>query len=825
MRLSAMRPQRIRLRRIRLSRIRLARIRLARIRLKPDPTYVIVCVAACVSVVTVARGTRECPGCQSPARAAVDHARPIAALRAFDLRDVQVLDGPFKRATDLHRDYLLQIEPDRLLAWFRKEAGLAPKAEVYGGWESEKLAGHSLGHYLSACALMYRSTSDPRFKARIDDIVGELAECQRANGHGYVAAIPDGKRIFAEVARGEIRAKPFDLNGGWSPFYTVHKLSAGLRDAYHLAGSDQALAVARHLGDWVARTVGGLTDDQMQEVLRCEYGGMNEVLADLYADTGDARYLALSRRFHDRAVLGPLGAGEDRLAGLHANTQIPKLVGLVRRYELTGDEGDLRAAAFFWDRVAGHHSYVTGGNGLGERFGPPDRFNDRLGAETSETCNVYNMLKLTHALFAWKAEARLADFYERAVYNHILATHHPADGRVIYNLSLEMGGRKQYETLFDSFTCCVGTGMENHAKYGSSIYFHSGDALVVNLFAASRVTWVEKGLTVRQETRFPDEDTTRLQVSAQRPTPLTFRIRHPAWAHAMGVRVNGQPVAVRSTPSSYADVTRTWSDGDIVTVRTPMALRLEPMPDNPRRVAILYGPLVLAGDLGPADDPQWLEPEYVPALLTADRPPVEWLTPVAGEPGAFRTSGAGRPRDVVLRPFFRVHERRYTVYWDIVTPESLAIRERDAATERARRREIERRTVDQVRPGDVASERGHDLAGDKMESGDAGGRPWRHALDGGWFSYRLALRRGEPQLVSVTYWGSDSGARAFDVLVNGQVVATERLDNDRPGQYYDQVYAIPADVVAGAEAVTVKFQAHPGNRAGGIFGVRVLIAR
>ena len=733
-----------------------------------------------------------------------------------------MLDGPFKHATDLHREYLLRIEPDRLLAWFRKEAGLEPKAQVYGGWESEKLAGHSLGHYLSACALMYRSTGDPRFKARIDYIVGELAACQRANGNGYVAAIPEGKRIFAEVARGEIRAKAFDLNGGWSPFYTLHKLFAGLRDAHHLAGSSEALGVARQLGDWVERSVGSLTDDQMQEVLRCEYGGMNEVLADLYADTGDARYLALSRRFHDRAVLDPLAAGEDRLAGLHANTQIPKLVGLVRRFELTGDGTDLRTAGFFWDRVAGHHSYVTGGNGLGERFGPPDRFSDRLGAETSETCNVYNMLKLTHALFTWKAEARLADFYERALYNHILATHHPADGRVIYNLSLAMGGRKQYETLFDSFTCCVGTGMENHSKYGSSIYFHSGDALVVNLFAASSVKWADKDLSVRQDTRFPDEDTTRLHVSTGRPTPMTFRIRHPAWTQALDVRVNGRTVAVSSTPSSYADVTRTWSDGDILTVRAPMMLRLEPMPDNPGRVAILYGPLVLAGDLGPADDPAWAEPDYVPALLTANRPPEDWLKPVAGEPGAFRMSGVGQPRDVVLRPFFRVHERRYTVYWDTVTPESLAVRERAAAAERTRRQDVERRTVDRVRPGDAASERAHDLVGDKMELGDAGGRSWRTALDGGWFSYKLAPGRGEPQVLSVTYWGSDSGARAFDVVVNGQVVATERLDNNRPGQYYDQAYPIPKDLIARGEAITVKFQAHPGNRAGGIFDVRVL---
>jgi uncharacterized protein len=746
---------------------------------------------------------------------------PRPPLQAFDLQDVRLLEGPFKHATDRNREYLLKLEPDRLLAGFRQDAGLAAKAAVYGGWESEELAGHSLGHYLSACALMYRSTGDVRFRERIQYIVGELAACQRANGNGYVAAIPGGKRMFAEVGRGDIRAKAFDLNGIWSPFYTLHKLFAGLRDAHHLAGSNEALAVATKLGDWVDGTISSLTPGQMQEVLRCEYGGMNEVLADLYADTGDARYLALSRRFHDQRVLGPLAAGQDRLAGEHANTQIPKLVGLARRYELAGQADDLQTASFFWDRVTGHHSYVTGGNGLAEHFGPPDLFSDRLGADTSETCNVYNMLKLTHQLFTWKAEARLADFYERALYNHILSTQHPADGRVIYNLSLEMGGRKQYETLFDSFTCCVGTGMENHAKYGSSIYFHSADALVVNLFAASEVTWAAKGLTLRQDTRFPDEDTTRLRFALRAPTPLTLRIRHPAWTPALELLVNGEPVPVASSPSSYADVTRTWANGDVVTVRTPMTLRLEPMPDNPARVAVLFGPIVLAGDLGPHDDPAGLEPDYVPALLTGGRGPSHWLTAEQGAPSTFRTAGVGRPRDVVLRPFFRVHDRRYTVYWDVVTPESLSARERAIAAERARRQDLDRRTVDQVRMGDAASERAHALQGEKMDAGDAGGRTWRHASDGGWLSYRLAVRPGQPQALSVTYWGSDSG-RVFDVLLGGRVVATERLENNRPGEFYDRIYPIPADSGDRSGSITVKFQAPPGKRTGGIYGVRVI---
>jgi uncharacterized protein len=325
-----------------------------------------------------------------------------------------------------------------------------------------------------------------------------------------------------------------------------------------------------------------------------------------------------------------------------------------------------------------------------------------------------------------------------------------------------------------------------------------------------------------QDTRFPDEDTTRLRVALRNPTPLTLRIRHPGWTPGLEVIVNGERVQVTSAPSSYADVTRTWTNGDLVTVRMPMALRLEPMPDNPARVAIMFGPLVLAGDLGPHDDPACLEPDYVPALLTAGHAPSDWIATAQNEPSTFRTVGVGRPRDVVLRPFFRVHDRRYTVYWDVVTPESLAARERAVAAERARRQDLDRRTIDQVRVGDAASERGHDLQGEKMDTGDASGRAWRHASDGGWLSYRLAVRRGQPQALSVTYWGSDSGGRGFDVLVGGRVVGTERLENNRPGQFYDRVYPIPLDTADRSGAITVKFQAHPGNRTGGIYGVRVI---
>ena len=425
-------------------------------------------------------------------------------------------------------------------------------------------------------------------------MVDELATCQQADGDGYVAAIPDGKKIYTEVSHGDIRTEPFQLNGCWVPNYTLHKLFAGLRDAYHLCGNQKALRVSRTLADWLDGMLANLSEAQFQHMLAAEHGGMNETLADLYADTGDERYLALSRRFHHQAILEPLAEGHDILPGKHANTQIPKLVGLARRYELTGDDSDRRAAEFFWDRVVHHHSYVTGGHCDHEHFGEPDHLNDRLSSDTTETCNVYNMLKLTRLVFGWKPEAQVADFYERALLNHIRATQHP-DGRVIYNLSLKPGGTKQYLPV-DSFTCCGGTGMENHVKYGEAIYFHGDEELWVNLFIASEVAWKQRQLTLRQETTWPDGESSQLTFSCQSPQEFTLHIRHPYWAtHGLGVSINGQPQQIDSQPSSFVSIHRVWQDGDTVTVTFPMSLRTESMPDNPRRIALFYGPTLLSG--------------------------------------------------------------------------------------------------------------------------------------------------------------------------------------------------------------------------------------
>jgi Uncharacterized protein conserved in bacteria len=594
----------------------------------------------------------------------------IVSFRAlpFSLSDVKLLGGPFLHATELNENTLLSYEPDRLLSKFYSEAGLKPKAENYMGWENEMLAGHSLGHYLSACSMMYQTTGDNRFLEKVNYIVSELQKIQEADGSGYLGAFKNGRKIFEkEVGKGNIRSQGFDLNGIWSPFYTIHKILAGLRDAYHFCGNNSALEVEKRFADWIGRIVSPLTPEQVQDMLRCEHGGISETLADLYADTKDEKYLELSETFYHKAILDPLKEGKDILPGKHGNTNIPKLIALSRLYELTGDTSDRKTAEFFWNTVVYHHSYVTGGNGNNEYFGPADKLRNQLGENTTESCNVYNMLKLTEHLFEWNAAANVADFYERALFNHILATQNPVDGHVVYNLSLDMGGFKYFQDPLD-FTCCIGTGMENHSKYGKNIFYHNDNELFLFQFIASELTWKEKGIVVTQKTKYPEEQGTSLEFKCDKPQKLTLEIRYPYWA-ALGISisVNGKSVHIKGHPESFIPIERTWKTGDKVDIKLPFALRLEPMPDDSSRVAVMYGPLVMAGDLGPLKDSASTDAMYVPVLMTGQRDPAEWMKPVEGRINTFVTVNTGRPRDVEMRPLYTFYDRRYSVFWDLFT--------------------------------------------------------------------------------------------------------------------------------------------------------------
>jgi DUF1680 family protein len=741
----------------------------------------------------------------------------------FKIEDVKLLDGPFKRATELNIKSLLNYEPDRFLAKFRSEAGLKPKAESYHGWEDNTIAGHSLGHYLTAIVLMYQTTGNEEFLKRVNYIVDELYECQQADGQGYIGAFPNGKKILeGEVAKGNIHAQGFNLNGIWVPFYTEHKVMDGLFHAYKYCGNKKALEINVRFADWLATVVKNLNDTQIQEMLNCEHGGINESLAELYACTGNEKYLNLSKVFHHKAILDSLSNGVDILAGKHANTQVPKLVGLARRYELTGSQSDRKAAEFFWDRVVNHHSYVTGGNGNHEYFGPADSLSNRLSDETTETCNVYNMLKLSEHLFEWDASPKVADFYERALFNHILSSQNPHDGHVIYNLSLDMGGAKAYQDPL-WFTCCVGTGMENHSKYSKNIFYHNDEALYVSQFIASELNWKEKGLKVRQITQFPDEQGTTIEFECAKPMELALKIRYPQWAQkGIQISVNGKPITIKEGPGSFVVVGNKWKNGDKVVVKFPFTLRLETMPDNKSRVAIFNGPVVLAGDLGPDPDSLSTDPMYVPVIMTKEKNPEKWLTPIVGEANTYKTKDVGKPRDVVLKPFYKTHERHYSIFWDTYNNEEWSAHEAQYKADQKKKKELELKTIDLFRIGEMQPEREHNFKDEKSSVVEYKTQKAREADREGWFAFDMKITKDQPALLAVEYWGGYTGSKTFDILVDDQVIATQNGSNIAPGKFIDIVYNIPEKLTKGKTKVTVKFVGHLGHRAGPVFMVRTI---
>src|SRR6516164_9488677 len=552
---------------------------------------------------------------QTPNAAQISEDKTLK-VRPLPLESVRLTGGPLKRAQELDAEYLLQLEPDRMLAYLRQRAGLEPKAKPYGGWDGagRQLTGRIAGHYLSAVSLMWAATGDPRFKERADYLGSELKTIQDAQGDGYLGALMDnqgvdGKVRFLELCKGIIRSGGFDLNGLWSPWYVEHKIFAGLRDAYRYTGNRTALEIEIKLARWVESIVLKLDDEQTQKMLATEFGGMNEVTADLYADTGDPRWLNLSGKFEHRAIIDPLAAGQDILAGKHGNTQVPKMIGSLARYIYVGDETDHKAATFFWDEVALHHSFATGGHGKNEYLSRPDLLNNMIDGRTAETCDVYNMIKMARTLFSMMPDTRYADYQERALFNHILASQDPDDGRVCYMVPVGRGAQHEYQGKMQSFTCCVGSAMESHALHGDGLYYEQGDKLYVSLYTPSIADWKSAGVKLEVTTDLPIGDKATVKVTPQASKKFTLVLRRPFWAgEGFAVKVNGEVTKV-APANGFVEIARTWKAGDTVELMMPKTLRKEALPDNPNRLAVMWGPLVLAGDLGQAlTGPQAREP-------------------------------------------------------------------------------------------------------------------------------------------------------------------------------------------------------------------------
>jgi DUF1680 family protein len=585
-------------------------------------------------------------------------------VRPFPMQQVRLGEGPCKSAMEADRQYLRSLPPDRLLHTFRINAGIPSSAQPLGGWEAPdcELRGHYAGgHYLSACALMYASTGDQELKANGNTVVAELAKCQAALKSGYLSAFPI--EFFDRLRE---RQKV------WAPFYTIHKIMAGNLDMYVHCGNQQALEVAEKMAGWTADYTRSLSYEHMQRVLGTEYGGMGEVLSNLYAVTGKQHYLEVAQRFDHQQFFDPLAGHRDELKGLHANTHIPQVIAAARIYELTGDRRYRDIAEYFWDEVVSERSYCTGGTSNHESWNTdPGKLAAELSTNTTEDCCAYNMMKLTRHLFGWSADARLMDYYERALFNHRLGTINPENGTMMYYLPLAAGYWKTFGKPFDAFWCCTGTGSEEYAKLVDTIYFHDDDSLYVNLYVDSQLEWPEKGLGLRQETRFPEQEGSTLTLSVRNPVRLSLRLRIPYWARGGSVKINGAPLAAFASPSSYLLLDRVWANGDKIELSLPMDLHISPMPDDETLQAAMYGPLVLAGRFD-AVSPEMMYGDYepkpsdqlkVPAIVADPAQPAGWLRPDLQQLHTFETVGQASP--LTLVPLYRVIHERYAVYWKV----------------------------------------------------------------------------------------------------------------------------------------------------------------
>lgn len=599
---------------------------------------------------------------------------PLAA-ESFELQDVRLLPGRFR--DNMMRDsvWMVSIGVDRLLHGFRTTAGIFAGREggymtvkKLGGWESLdcELRGHTTGHFLSALSLMYAATGSEVFKLKGDSLVAGLAEVQVALGNGYLSAYPE------ELINRNIRATSV-----WAPWYTLHKIFSGLIDQYLYAGNMQALEVVRKMGDWAYAKLNPLSEETRRKMIRNEFGGINESFYNLYALTGDERYKWLAGFFYHNEVIDPLKAQKDDLGTKHTNTFIPKVLAEARNYELTGDADSKALSEFFWHTMIDRHTFAPGCSSDKEHYFPTDKFTAHISGYTGETCCTYNMLKLSRHLFCWDASPEVADYYERALYNHILGQQDPASGMVAYFLPLQTGTHRVYSMPENSFWCCVGSGFENHAKYAEAIYYHDRDGIFVNLFIPSEVKWQEKGLVLRQDTRFPEEGKVTFTVGLDEPKQLTVRLRYPSWSSEVCVKVNGKKVKVRQKPGSYILLSHRWKDGDRIEADYAMGLCLERTPDGTERGALLYGPVVLAGELGtegmqtpaPYSDPakyndyysyDYHIPEGLPCALRWDEKHPGNVLQRKGKALAFVT-----PDGVEVKPLYDIHRQRYVVYWNL----------------------------------------------------------------------------------------------------------------------------------------------------------------
>lgn len=809
------------------------------------------------------------------ALAAVLAAGPVCAqerlyTQAFSLSDVELLDGPFKHAQDLNVKVLLEYDVDRLLAPFLLQAGLEPKGELFPNWEG--LDGHVGGHYLSAMAIHYASTGNEECLRRMNYMLDELDKCQKQSERGYVGGVPDSDKIWDEIHGGNTGI----LGRYWVPWYNVHKIFAGLRDTWLYAGSEKGREMFLKLCDWGCWVTENLTPEQMESMLGTEFGGMNEVYADAYQMTMDRKYLDEAKKWTHHWLFDSMLKGVDNLDNKHANTQVPKVVGFARYYSVsrwplqgdtwfdrlrreklglpskaqvsdTYDPDYLIASEFFWDRVANHRSVAFGGNSRREHFPQASDYHSYVEErEGPESCNTNNMLKLTEDLFFENPRAEYADFYENALYNHILSTQHPEHGGYVYFTPARPAHYRVYSQPNEGMWCCVGTGMENHGKYGEFIYAHFGSVLYVNLFIASKLNWKEYGVELVQETRFPEEGRTVITVNPKKPVTFSLNLRCPGWVRQgeYKVTVNGQPLEVQAVPQSFVSVSRKWKKGDRVEITMPMHLTIDMIEGVDDYVAIKDGPILMGVRTGTenmdglvAGDGRWehiaggkLVSAFDAPYIIGGKAQVEKQLEVKDKAGSSRylmdqpEFFSGKFKGARLEPFYKIHDSRYSIYYMMLSPEQYQEHLDELAAKEAARLALDARTVDRVTAGEQQPEVDHLMKAENSSKGNYEGEAWRDAQRGGYFEYTMSTQGHTDLSLMVRYWGNESDFnRRFDILVDGEKIASEVLSRKwNKAEFQNVTYAIPEELLAGKKEVTVRFQSGERTVAGGVFQVRLV---
>jgi DUF1680 family protein len=768
--------------------------------------------------------------------------------QTFLLSEVRLLPGsPFHHAMKVSQQYLLDMNIDKMLDSQREQNEIPVKGQIYpGSNQPDSTRAGDLYHYISGISLMYAQTGEQEYLERVNYLIDGLAEIEGAIQKKLEAKGEKHNHAFAKLLEGElILNRPDDAGYPWggtsgNRFYGIHKKHAAYRDAYLYCDNTKALALwikdADIIGDLVLR----INPDLFDGFLDLEHGGMNAVYADLYALTGDKRYMDVSMKFNHQKVILNIADNKDVLYGRHANFQIPVFEGTARQYQLTGNEVSKKATFNFLEMLYHDHTNCIGGNSCYERFGIPGETTKRLGYTASETCNTYNMLKVALNAFESTGELKHMEYFEKALYNHILASQDPQSGGVTYYTATIPGGFKTYSDRFNlgGVWCCVGTGMENHSKYGEAIYFNNHDALYVNLFIPSELNWIEKGLHIKQETIFPEEDKIQLQIVDNQTYDKPIYIRYPSWIETTAyVFINGEPVELSARPGDYICLNHNWKKGDIVSIEMPQTFRLEAAKDDPCMYTVAKGPVIYAAALGYENMPEdlvkfagdnntFVPLDDIPTFVVNKADLNAWIVPNRKTPMEYQTLNAGylngKKKDITLIPYYKMHHQRYSLYLKMYTPDELNLRNQIV--------------TDELRPSYEADEKSHKMKGENTElifqaghSPALGFNTWektrwgREAKDGGWFSYDLKINTNSREnYIVVTYWGNENKDHEFDVLINGVKVAVENLFDKKPLTFYEVVYNVPEEH-KGNGNVTVMFRSHTGKHAGTVFALKSTI--